>query len=74
MESIGPRYRPPRLPGEGWVLVAAGGFRLELGRRYQLAVRGAGLVDEPDFISALCDGPRSFAGIDWSAVLAFRPR
>ena len=72
MEYIGPRYRPPRLPGKGWVLVAAGGFRLVPGERYQLAVRGAGLVDEPDYISAVCDGPRSFAGIEWSAVLAFR--
>ena len=74
MESIGPRYVPPRLPGKGWVLVAAGGFRLVPGQRYQLAVRGAGLVDEPEYISAACDGPRSFQGIDWSAVLAFRPR
>lgn len=74
MEPIGPTYRPPALPGTGWVLVAAGGFRLVPGERYQLAVRGAGLVDEPDFISAVCDGARSFKGIDWSAVLAFRPR
>ncbi|HXO27438.1 MAG TPA: hypothetical protein VOA80_08860 [Thermoanaerobaculia bacterium] len=74
MEPIGPTYRPPRLPGTGWVLVAAGGFRLELGRRYQLAVRGAGLVDEAEYISAVCDGPRSFQGIEWGAVLAFRPR
>jgi hypothetical protein len=39
MEPIGPSYRPPRLPGEGWVLVAAGGFRLVTGERYTLAVR-----------------------------------
>jgi hypothetical protein len=69
----------PELPAavparQGWVLVAAGGFRLVPGERYQLAVRGAGLVDEPDFISALCDGPRSFQGIEWGAVLAFRRR
>jgi len=56
------------------VLVAAGGFRLVPGQRYQLAVRGAGLVDEPEYISAVCDGPRSFQGIEWGAVLAFRPR
>jgi hypothetical protein len=74
MESIGPTYRPPALPGTGWVLVAAGGFRLVPGERYELAVRGAGLVDEPDLISAVCDGPRSFAGIEWGAVLAFRRR
>ena len=73
LESIGPRYWPPRLPGKGWVLVAAGGFKLEPRRRYELAVRGGGLVDDPEYISAVCDGPRSFAGIDWTAVLAFRP-
>jgi hypothetical protein len=63
----------PRLRGKGWVLVTAGGFRLAQGERYELAVRGAGLTGEPDFTSAVCDGPRSFKGIDWSAVLAFRP-
>jgi hypothetical protein len=31
---------------------------------YQLAVRGAGLVDEAEYISAVCDGPRSFQGIE----------
>jgi hypothetical protein len=74
VEYIGPRYKPPNLPGNGWVLVAAGGFRLEIGRRYELAVRSKRLTEEPDFISATCDGPRSFKGIDWCAVLAFRPR
>jgi hypothetical protein len=73
VEYIGPRYKPPRLPGKGWVIVAAGGFRLELGRRYELAVRSNQLTGEPDFISATCDGPRSFKGIEWGAVLAFRP-
>jgi hypothetical protein len=73
VESIGPRYQPPRLPGKGWVLVAAGGFRLVPGERYELAVRSNQLTGEPDFASAVCDGPRSFQGIDWSAVLAFRP-
>jgi len=72
VESIGPYYRPPPLLGKGWVLVAAGGFRLVPGERYELAVRGRGLTGEPDFISALCDGPRSFQGIEWGAVLAFR--
>jgi len=32
------------------------------------------LTGQPDFISAVCDGPRSFAGIEWGAVLAFRGR
>jgi len=73
MESIGPSYRPPRLPGKGWVLVAAGGFRLVPGEHYELAVRGASLTGEPDFASPVCDGPRSFQGIEWGAVLAFRP-
>jgi hypothetical protein len=54
------------------VLVAAGGFRLVPGERYDLAVRSNQLTGEPDFISAVCDGPRSFRGIDWGAVLAFR--
>jgi len=35
------------------------------GRRYQLAVRGAGLTGEPEYTSAVCGGPRSFQGIDW---------
>ncbi|HXO42823.1 MAG TPA: hypothetical protein VN999_15350 [Thermoanaerobaculia bacterium] len=36
MQPIGPTYRPPRLPGKGWVLVAAGGFRLVPGQRDRL--------------------------------------
>jgi len=59
---------------QGGVLVAAGGFRLVPGERYELAVRGAGLTGEPDFLSALCDGPRSFQGIEWGVVPAFRGR
>ncbi|HXO42818.1 MAG TPA: hypothetical protein VN999_15320 [Thermoanaerobaculia bacterium] len=60
MEPIGPSYRPPALPGTGWTLVAAGGFRLVPGERYQLAVRSNQLTGEPDYISAVCDGPRAF--------------
>jgi hypothetical protein len=54
-----------------WSRPAASAF--EPGRRYELAVRGAGLTGEPDFTSAVCDGPQSFQGIEWGAVLAFRP-
>ena len=42
------------------------------GERYELAVRSSSLTGELDFISALCDGPRSLQGIEWGAVLAFR--
>jgi hypothetical protein len=69
MHPHDPNATPPKLPGEGWKLIA-GGHEPEPGKRYELAVEvGWGL----DYFTDLCVSPRRFERIDYEAVVAFRP-
>jgi hypothetical protein len=74
MEDPGPSRRPPELLGKGWEFVVTGALPSEPGRRYDVAVKSSSPTGDPSFMTAICLGPRSFQGISWDLVIAFRLR